>query len=195
MMATMAAEGATRPWTRHYPEGISWDTPIDTTPVHQQVLNACARAPDADALDFLGKKTTFGELARLINAFAGALQSEFGVQKGTRVALLLPNTPFYVIAYYAVLKTGGIVVNCNPLYTVKELTHIVGNSGAQLMVTLDLKLLFEKAEALTQAGHVKKLIVCHFPDALPGIKKLLFSVVKRKDLSKVDSSSRGGRDG
>jgi acyl-CoA synthetase (AMP-forming)/AMP-acid ligase II len=56
------------------------------------------------------------------------------------------------------------------------------------MVTLDLKLLFSKAEALAEAGHIKNVIVCHFPDALPGIKKLLFSVVKRKDLAKVKDS-------
>lgn len=187
-MADTAAAGAKRPWTEHYPEGIAWDVPIDTTPVHEQVLATCARTPDADALDFLGKKTRFGELARLINAFAGALQSELGVKKGTRVALLLPNTPFYVIAYYAVLRIGGIVVNCNPLYTVGELSHIVGNSGAELMVTLDLKLLFDKAEALVEAGHVKRLVVCHFPDALPGLKKLLYRIAKAKDLTKVDKS-------
>lgn len=186
-MATATA-GTERPWTKHYPEGISWDAKIDATPVHEQVLAACARTPEADALDFLGKKTRFGELARLINALAGALQTQFGVRKGTRVALLLPNTPFYVAAYYAVLQAGGIVVNCNPLYTVTELGHIVGNSGAELMVTLDLKLLFEKAEALVEAGHVKQLIVCHFPDALPGVKKLLFRLVKGKDLSKPSES-------
>jgi long-chain acyl-CoA synthetase len=182
-MATMPLDGAGRPWVENYPEGISWDTPIDLTPVHERVLATCARTPDADALDFLGKKTTFGELAKQINAFAGALQADFGVKKGTRVALLFPNTPFYVIAYYAVLRAGGIVVNCNPLYTVKELGHIIGNSGAELMVTLDLKIIFDKAEALVEAGHVKKLIVAHFPNALPGVKKLLFSLVKSKDLS------------
>lgn len=177
-----------RPWIHHYPEGIQWEVPISTTPVFEQVLAACARNPNADALDFLGKKTRFGELAKAINAFAGALQTQFGVRKGTRVALLLPNTPFYVVAYYGILRAGGTVVNCNPLYTVHELTHIAGNAGAELMITLDLKLLFEKAEALTEAGHVKKLIVCHFPDALPGVKKLLFKLAKRKDLSLIKGS-------
>ena len=174
-MAT-AAEGAVRPWVNNYPEGILWDTPIDTTPVFEQVLRTCALTPEADALDFLGKKTRYGDLARQINAFAGALQKEMGVKKGTRVALLLPNTPFYVVAYYAVMQIGGIVVNCNPLYTVKELTHIVGNSGAELMVTLDLKQLFDKAEALALEGHVKRMIVCHFPACLPVLKRVVFSM-------------------
>lgn len=187
-MGDKAAADHSRPWINNYPEGITWDITVDTTPVFEQVLAACARTPNADALDFLGKKTKFGELAKAIEAFAGALQSQLGVRKGSRVALLLPNTPFYVIAYYGVLRAGGIVVNCNPLYTVPELQHIIANAGADLMVTLDLKQLFEKAEALTEAGLVKKLVVCHFPDSLPGVKKLLYRVAKGKDLQKLGQS-------
>jgi long-chain acyl-CoA synthetase len=188
MAANGKADDVPRPWIDHYPEGITWDVPINDTPVHEQVLAACARTPNADALDFLGGKTKFGALAKAIDAFAGALQTQFGIKKGSRVALLLPNTPFYVVAYYAVLRTGGTVVNCNPLYTVHELTHIVANSGAEVIVTLDLKQLFEKAEALVQAGHGKAVIACHFPDALPGIKKLLYTLLKGKDLTKVGQS-------
>ncbi|WP_375599458.1 long-chain fatty acid--CoA ligase [Devosia sp. Naph2] len=183
-----ASNEGLRPWIASYPEGIVWDDAIDTTPVHEQVLAACARNPDSVALDFLGGTTRFGELAEKIIAFAGALQSQFGVTKGTRVALMLPNTPFYPIAYYGVLRAGGTVVNCNPLYTVDELGHITANAGADIMVTLDLQQIFEKAEALVAAGHVRKLIVAHFPDALPLVKKILFSVVKRKDLTRLDHS-------
>jgi len=186
-MATTATDHE-RPWLNHYPPGIQWDVPIDTTPIHEQVLRACAKLPDADALDFLGKKTKFRDLERQINAFAGALQKKLGVKKGTRVAMLLPNTPFYVIAYYAILKIGGIVVNCNPLYTPGELRHIVGNSGAELMITLDLKQIFDKAEKLVAEGHVKHLVVCNFPEALPGPKKLLYKLAKSSDLAKVSAS-------
>ena len=189
MESTPKAEGeVVRPWIDHYPEGITWDVTINDTPVHEQLLAACARTPNADALDFLGAKTKFGDLAKAINHFAGALQTQFGIKKGSRVALLLPNTPFYVVAYYAVLRAGGTVVNCNPLYTVHELSHIVSNSGAEVIVTLDLKQLFEKAEALVQAGHGKAVIACHFPDALPGLKKILYRLLKSKDLAKVSSS-------
>ncbi|WP_297105020.1 long-chain fatty acid--CoA ligase [uncultured Devosia sp.] len=181
-----------RPWIASYPEGIVWNDKIDTTPVHEQVLAACAKTPDAVALHFLGGTTTFGELSEKIIAFAGALQSQFGVTKGTRVALMLPNTPFYPIAYYGVLRAGGTVVNCNPLYTVAELGHITANAGADIMVTLDLQQIFEKAEALVAAGHVKKLIVAHFPNALPLVKKILFSLVKRKDLARLDQSPQAG---
>jgi len=178
-----------RPWLEHYPEGIAWDVPIDTRPVHEQVLAACAKTPDAVALDFLGGTTTFGQLAERIRAFAGALQKELGVTRGSRVALLLPNTPFFPVAYYGVLLAGGTVVNCNPLYTVSELSHIVSNARADIIVTLDLKQLFDKAESLVKAGHGKTIVTCHFPDALPLVKKILFSVAKRKDLTDPRKSS------
>ena len=181
-------ERAMRPWIASYPDGIAWDVKIDTRPVHEQVLAACAKNPLATALDFMGGTTSFGELARKITAFAGALQSQFGVKKGSRVAIMLPNTPFYPIAYYGVLRAGGIVVNCNPLYTVKELSHITANAGADLLITLDLQQIFEKAEQLVQLGHVKSLVVCHFPDALPLPKKILYSIAKRKDLAKLRKS-------
>ncbi|WP_375452745.1 long-chain fatty acid--CoA ligase [uncultured Devosia sp.] len=173
-----------RPWLQSYPEGISWDVAINTRPVHEQVLAACARDPFAPAMDFLGGTTSFGDLAKKIIAFAGALQHQFGVKKGSRVMLMLPNTPFYPIAYYGVLRAGGTVVNTNPLYTIKELCHIAANAGADVMITLDLKPIFEKAEALVAAGHVKSVVVCHFPDALPMAKKILFSIARRKDLAR-----------
>ena len=187
-MTTSDTAAPLRPWVSSYPDGISWDAPIDVRPVHEQVLAACAKNPSAVALDFLGGTTTFGDLAKKIIAFAGALQHQFGITKGSRVALMLPNTPFYPIAYYAVLRAGGTVVNCNPLYTVSELSHITSNAGADVMVTLDLQQIYEKAEKLVQAGHIKSLVVCHFPDALPLVKKILFSVAKRKDLAKLGAS-------
>jgi long-chain acyl-CoA synthetase len=188
MDTTIDTAAPLRPWISSYPDGISWDVELDTRPVHEQVLAACARNPSAVALDFLGGTTSFGELAKKIIAFAGALQRQFGIKKGSRVALMLPNTPFYPIAYYAVLRAGGTVVNCNPLYTVHELSHITKSAGADLMITLDLQQIFEKAEKLVEAGHVKSVIACHFPDALPLVKKILFSVAKRKDLAKLGTS-------
>ncbi|WP_240230623.1 long-chain-fatty-acid--CoA ligase [Devosia lacusdianchii] len=188
MDTTIDTAAPLRPWISSYPDGIAWDVELDIRPVHEQVLAACAKNPSGTALDFLGGTTSFGELAKKIIAFAGALQRQFGIKKGSRVALMLPNTPFYPIAYYAVLRAGGIVVNCNPLYTVHELSHITRSAGADLMITLDLQQIFEKAEKLVQAGEVKSLVVCHFPDALPWPKKILFSVAKRKDLARLSAS-------
>ena len=187
-MTVVSGDATPRPWLDHYPSGIRWDLAVNTTPVHEQVLAVAARTPRAVALDFLGAETTYGQLAKSINAFAAALQADFGVKKGTRVALMLPNTPFYVIAYYGVLRAGGTVVNCNPLYTIPELTHVLSNSDATLLVTLDLVQLFAKAEALVQAGHAQKLIVCEFPTALSPVKNLLFRLARSKEIASVRQS-------
>lgn len=182
------AIAASHPWIESYPEGIEWDTPIDTTPVHEQLLASCAKMGDATALDFLGAQTSYRRLGEQVNALAGALQSEMGIKKGDRIALLMPNTPNYVIAYFAILRIGATVVNCNPLYSFGELSHIIKNSGAEILITLDLKVTFDNAERLVAEGHVKKLVVAHFPNALPGAKKLLFKTFKRKDLAKPSAS-------
>lgn len=186
------ASDTIRPWIKSYPDGIDWQAPIDTTPVHEQLLATCAKMGDATALDFMGATTSFRTLGGKINALAGALQSELGIKKGDRVSLLLPNTPYYVIAYFAVLRTGATVVNCNPLYSLSELSHIVSNAGADVMITLDLKVTFDNAEKLVAKGHVKKLIVAHFPDVLPGLKKFLFKLAKKKDLAQPARSSIAG---
>jgi len=179
---------APHPWITAYPEGIDWDVSIDTTPVHEQLLASCAKMGDATALDFMGATTSFRRLGEQVNALAGALQSELGVAKGDRVALLMPNTPFYVISYFAVLRIGATVVNCNPLYSLNELSHIVSNSGATVLITLDLKATYPNAEKLVGQGHIKNLVVAHFPNALPGMKKILFSMFKGKDIVKTAES-------
>jgi len=192
-MTIQTGDAIPRPWLEHYPPGVRWDIAVDTTPVHEQVLRAAAATPDADALDFLGAKTTYRQLGQAITAFAAALQQDFGVKKGVRVAIMLPNTPFYAAAYYGVLLAGGTVVNCNPLYTIPELTHILSNSGADVLVTLDLKQLFPKAETLCQSGVVKKLIVCEFSAVLPTVKRVLFSIAKRGDIADVRASAVADR--
>lgn len=179
---------ATRPWLKSYPQGIAWDAEINTTPVHEQLMASCARRGDADALDFLGATTSYRELGEAVTALAGGLQKQLGVKKGDRVALLMPNTPCFVVAYFALLRVGAIVVNCNPLYSESELVHIVKDSGATLAITLDLKVTFEKAEKLVSAGHLKSLIVAHFPDTLPAVKKILFKLARGRELASPKSS-------
>ncbi len=178
-----------RPWIENYPKGISWDAPLDLTPVHETILASCDKHGQKIALDFLGAITTYESLGQQIRAMAGALQSEYGIKKGSRVAILLPNTPFFPVAYYAVLLCGGTVVNCNPLYTVNELSHIIGNSGADLLISVDLEVVFEKADKLLNRGDVKKVIVGHFPDTLSGAKKILYKLLKGKELSKWQTSN------
>ena len=108
---------------------------------------------------------------------------KLGVKKGTKVGLFMPNCPTFIVYYFATLKAGGTVVNYNPLYTLEELTFQVKDSETELMVTLDLKLLFDKVEGLMKAGTLKRAIVASFPALLPGAKSVLFKLFKSKDLA------------
>jgi long-chain acyl-CoA synthetase len=96
-----------------------------------------ARFPDRAAIDFMGKVTSWRALGAAVDRAAAGLQA-LGVVKGTRVALCLPNTPYYPILFYATLKAGGIVVNVNPLYVERELAHLVQDSGAEIIVAPDV---------------------------------------------------------
>ena len=90
------------------------------------------------------------------------------MRKGTKVGLFLPNSPTFIVYFFAVLKAGGTIVNFNPLYTVAELTQQVKDSDTELMVTLDLQVLFGKVEALLEAGCLKRAVVCLVPGAAAG---------------------------
>ncbi len=118
----------------------------------------------------------------MVDRAAAGLQ-KLGVKKGTKVGLFLPNCPTFIIYYFATLKAGGTVVNYNPLYTLEELTFQVKDSETELMVTLDLKLLFDKVEGLMKAGTLKRAIVASFPALLPGAKSVLFKLFKGKELA------------
>ncbi|WP_424983636.1 long-chain-fatty-acid--CoA ligase [Maritalea sp. S77] len=178
-----------QPWIDHYPDGIDYFAEIDTTPVPTRIDRAVKEHASLVALDFLGAETTYAEMGDQIERMAGALQKELGLKKGSRVALLLPNTPFFPVIYYAALKIGATIVNCNPLYTHSELTHILKNSDADILVTTDLKLTLEKAEKLMQEGMANKLVVSHFPTALPTLKKFLFKIFKGKDLATLSDQN------
>ena len=95
----------------------------------------------------------------------------------------MPNCPTFIVYYFATLKAGGTVVNYNPLYTLEELTFQVKDSETELMVTLDLKLLFDKVEGLMKTGALKRAIVASFPALLPGAKSVLFKLFKGKELA------------
>lgn len=171
------------PWQDHYPAGITWDIDIKPKSVDSMLDETALRYPNASAINFLGKKTSFASLSIAAIEFAGGLQY-LGVKKGTKVALLLPNCPHFVIAYYAILKAGGCVVNCNPLYTEHELIDQLNDAEVEIIITLDLKQLFEKAEVLSKKTLVKKVIVGSFSSALPYQTKLLFKLFKSSTVSK-----------
>lgn len=174
---------ADRPWLAAYPEGVPHDFTPPEEPLFAALERTADRFPDRPAIDFLGSVQTYGELRERVHRAAAGLR-RLGVERGMRVALHLPNTAYYVICYYAVLEAGGIVVNCSPLYSESELERQLEDSGARILVTMDLALLLPKALAIAGRGGLDRIVLCSMAEALPLSTGLLFRLLKRRELAK-----------
>jgi long-chain acyl-CoA synthetase len=124
-------------WLQHYPEGV----PADIDPDKYQSIRdlfeeSVASFGERPAYYCMGKEITFSELDRMSRAFGAWLQAQ-GLQKGDRVALMMPNVLQYPVALFGVLRAGLAVVNVNPLYTPRELEHQLNDSGAKAIVILE----------------------------------------------------------
>jgi len=190
-----------RPWLDHYPEHISWDTKFEGKPLSNILDDTANKIPDNIALDFMGKTWKYGELQKLVNAATISFQ-EMGVKKGVKVGLFLPNCPQFIIAFFAVLKAGGTVVNYSPLCSEPELMHQVEDSQTDIMLTLDLDALYTKMQRIVGNSRIKKLIVSKFSEILPFPKNILFKLFKSaaianviKDSAYVDYNSLFENDG
>ena len=154
---------AVHPWIKSYPEGVRWDADLPLMPVQQLLDDAVKRWPDNPAIEFMGRVLSYREFGELVNRAAKGLQ-QLGVGPGVHVGLYLPNTPHYPIAFFAVLKAGGTVVNYSPLDVERVLAHKIEDSETDFLVTLDLALLYPQAARLLGASRLKKLIVGNLGD-------------------------------
>lgn len=126
----------TKVWLSSYPKSMPNEISIPTTSLPDMLEKITAEHPEKNALSFYGKKVTYQELQTAVDRFAAALQKN-GFHKGDRVAIMLPNCPQYVIAYYGTLAAGGIVTQVNPMLIEREIEHILNDSGAKIMVVFD----------------------------------------------------------
>ncbi len=161
--------------------------PLAVTRVDVLLDEAVRLYGEKPAIHFLGKLWTYAEVGALVDRAAAGLQ-RLGVKKGDRVGICLPNTPYSVILYFAILKAGGTVVNTNPLYVERELEHIISDSGLTIMVTMDLEIMLPKLSNLVGKTSLKTIIVCPMADALPFPQSLLFRLFKRSALAKVPAT-------
>ena len=157
---------------------------IPLRPLPELLANSVAAWPERPCIDFLGAKWTYGRIGDLVDRAAEGFR-RLGVVKGTRVGLCLPNTPYYVVSYFAVLKAGGVVVNFNPLYVDRELEFQTKDSGCEIMVTMDLAVMYPKVDRLRETAGLKTVVVCPMAKILPFPKSLLFRLFKRSDVSSV----------
>lgn len=154
---------------------------MKAAPARPEVLGdlleqAAARHPAAAALDFMGRRWTYAQVEDLSARCSAALQ-RMGVQPGDRVCLCLPNTPYFVIAYFAVLRIGGIVVSMNPLYTEREMGHLIADSGARIAFVPDLP---EVVDKVCKLATLQSIVLCPIDQVLPPVKRLAYRLLKRR---------------
>lgn len=125
-----------RPWLDQYAPGVPDDIEPTTQSLVDMMEESVERFGPSVALDFFGRETSYAALGDRINRVAAAL-ADCGVRAGDRVAIVLPNCPQHVIAFYAVLRLGAVVVEHNPLYTAEELRHQFADHGARIAIVWD----------------------------------------------------------
>lgn len=175
-------------WLPQYEKGVLAQVDYEETCLPAFLERSAMQFPDRMALSFQGYTLSFRQLKQMVDRFAAVLM-DFGITKGDSVAILLPNVIPCTAAYLAILKIGAIAVMNNPLYSDRELKHQFNDSGAKLLVTLDL--LAKRMVALRPQTGIRQIIYTSIGDYLPFPKNLLFPLVaKRKKLAAAVSPAK-----
>lgn len=165
-----------KPWLKHYPEGVPHEVDISGySSLLDMLEESFSRYPNRVALEFLDKKMTYRELDRHSKNFAAYLQSQ-GLEPGTRVAIMLPNVVQFQIAMLGVLRAGFIVVNVNPLYTARELEYQLKDSGASVLVILEN--FAHVYQDIAKSVPVKRVVVTSIGEMI-GLKGAIVNFVVR----------------
>jgi long-chain acyl-CoA synthetase len=171
---TLATE---RPWLKHYEKGVPPTLGLPNRALHRLLHSAVRRYGKRPALAFYGRSMTYRQLDTEVNRLANALRS-LGIDKGKRVMLLLPNTPQFIIAYYAVLKAGGIVVSTSPTNERVEVQRQIIDSGAEVLITLTLfSATAREAKAWTQ---LRAIIYANVKDYMGWREKIGFTLTREQ---------------
>ena len=173
-----------KPWLKNYDSNVPHEIAIPEVPLYTILDDAYRDYPDRDAFIFLGKHVMYREFHEASERFGKALVEEFGLKKGDIVAIYLPNSPQFAIAYYGIIKVGGIVTPINPLYTARELIYQLKNSGATMLVALDL--FKDNVEEAAKEANLKCVIYTGLEDYLPSVKSFLYRVFKKKVKVNID---------
>ncbi len=176
-------------WSKSYPRNIQWDAELWSGPLFAYMDNAQKLYPNRPAFHFLGKSWTWDSIASLVNKMAKGLH-DHGVEKGIKVGICLPNCPAYLIAYYAILKTGATIVNYNPLYAEGELAFQINDSQTDIMITTNLSVIYPKLEKMLHTTRLNQIVICPFQDMLPFPKNILFPLLKSADISDIPDDDK-----
>jgi long-chain acyl-CoA synthetase len=198
--AATGSDAAVHPWFASYDANTPRTLSYSSAPLHHLLRDTAREFPNKVATRFvlrymLGERMTIGgtltyaQLQRKVAQFAAAL-ANMGVKKGDRVALMLPNSPHFVIAFFGAVSLGAIVVNTNPTYTPRELKHQLADSGAETIVLLNL--FKSRLDEIISETSVRNVIVAHVYDTLKFPSKPLVRSRQRKEADWVDVRAAAG---
>jgi long-chain acyl-CoA synthetase len=175
----------TKPWLKYYDEGVPATIDYPPVPLDRLLAESAAKQPEHPALIFgarlgsriLDRPITYRELDDAVNRFAAAMQ-QLGMKKGDRVAIITPNCPPFIIAFYGTLRAGGIAVPCNFLYTAPELERQFNDAGAEIAVVLSAY--YGKVHSIRAKTRLRHVIVTNVKEYFPPVLRVLFTVAKEK---------------
>ncbi|WP_159807233.1 long-chain-fatty-acid--CoA ligase [Cellulomonas citrea] len=165
------------PWVKHYQPGVPAQIELPTQSLVALYERSVAEAPHCVATQFFGAETTYAQLGDQIARAAEGLR-RLGVQAGDRVAIVLPNCPQHVVAFYAVLRLGAVVVEHNPLYTERELRHLFEDHSARVAICWDVAA--AKLSALPDDLALEHIVSVNLLKAFPRLKRLALGLPVEK---------------
>ena len=171
------------PWLKFYDAGVIPDAFCDAESLCEIFDNSVRNYAERTAVSFSGIKMSYARLGQLVDAMAAGLQ-EHGLRPGDRVALMMPNLPQMIISLFAVLKAGGVFVMINPMYMERELSFLINDSEAEMLIALDA--FWPKINAARSELPVKKYFITSISDYLPFPKNYLYKFKNRAEIRKYN---------
>jgi long-chain acyl-CoA synthetase len=166
-----------QPWFSKYDKGVPKTIDYPEKPLYHFLEESASKYPDKACTIFKGAEITYKEMDEITDRVAAALAG-IGVKKGDRVGIFMPNTPQFVMAYFGILKAGGVVVATNPLYTPSEIEHQASDAGIEIMFVMTN--FYKTIKTAQPRTKIKRLIVTNIKEALPPITRLLFTLAMEK---------------
>jgi long-chain acyl-CoA synthetase len=174
-----------KPWLKHYDDGVPVSIDYPQIPLGEMLKQTVNKYPHRPVLIFgamagsrlMDKGMTYRELDMLVDRFAASLQA-LGIKKGDRVAIMLPNSPQFIISAYAIWRIGAVAVFVNPIYVARELRHILQDSGCETIIVMSS--LYHIVKSVRDESNLRQVIVVKIKQYFPWLLKQLFTLAKEK---------------
>jgi long-chain acyl-CoA synthetase len=177
---------ADKPWLKFYESNVPAHIDYPETTLPERLAEVAAKYPDQPAIIYKGTQIPYRDFDKAVDQAAAGLQ-QMGIKPGDRVAIHLPNCPQFPMSYYAIQRVGAIVVPCNPVYTAREMTHQLRDSGARAIITLSST--YPLIKEIRPQTNVAQVIVAKVKTYFPFALRLLFTLLKEKQMGhRVDIS-------